>query len=66
MKKRFYQLKVGDLFIWEGWDLMKIGPFTARTAHSDLCTRIRRYPWNVVITIKTNPNCNEKCLCKHS
>jgi hypothetical protein len=64
--KRFYQLKRGELFQSDrqaGWDLMKKGFFTARTAHAFL-ENFTFLPWERVETIKPNPYCEKRCPCK--
>lgn len=64
ISKRFFLLKRGEQFLFEGWDLMKIGFVTARSAHSQLKNDLFFWPWDMVETIKPNPYCSKDCQCQ--
>lgn len=60
--KYFYQLKKGELFRIEEWDMIKIGVFSYRSAH-DYYGIEYIFPLDVVQIISPNPNCRG-CLCQ--
>ena len=68
MVKPFWKLKIGEQFdggsVVTGWDLLKCGTFTARVAHAVFEQRWFIMPWQLVKTIKPNPNCKDECPCR--